>query len=267
MRSLIGWSVAGAVVAAAMLAGGYQLGRLGNVPEKADGGTPVVQDRGEIERIVRDYLVRNPEIVVEMQAALEAKETEQKRQAAMAAIKSSSDEIFRSTADAVVGNPNGKTTVVEFYDYNCGFCKRALGDMQALTKADPELRFVLKELPILGPESQQAHVVSQAFHRLMPAKYGEFHTKLLGSEGRATEESAVQLALELGADEAALRAEMAKPDIATAFQKSYELAEKLAITGTPTYVVGDEVVFGAMGQEVLSQKIAEARAQCQTGAC
>lgn len=270
MRSLIGWGVGGTAVALAMLAGGYQLGRMGvdapSSPAAAQADAPV-RDRQDIERVVRDYLVANPEIIVEMQAALEAKETESKRLAALDAIKASGDDIFRSPADAVVGNPNGKTTIVEFYDYNCGFCKRALDDMQALVQADPDLRFVLKELPILGPDSQKAHVVSQAFHRLMPEKYAEFHRQLLGAESRATEETAIQLAVSLGADEAALRAEMGKPEIIAAFQKTFELADKLAITGTPSYVVGDEVVFGAMGQQVLTEKIATARAQCQTAAC
>lgn len=269
MRGLIGWGVAGGLVALAMLAGGYQLGRSASAGvETVAVETPApALDRTQVEGIVRDYLVKNPEIVVEMQAALEAKETEQKRVAALGAIKSSADDIYRSSADAVIGNPNGKTTIVEFYDYNCGFCKRALPDMQALTAADPDLRFVLKEFPILGPDSQRAHIVSQAFHRLMPAKYTEFHVALLGSEGRATEDTAIQLAVSLGADEAALRAEMAKPEIMATFQKSFELAEKLAITGTPSYVIGDEVVFGAMGEQVLTEKIAAARAQCQTAAC
>ena len=152
--------------------------------------------------------------------------------------------------------PNGKVTIVEFYDYNCGYCKRAIEDMQALTAADPDLRFVLKEFPILGPDSQKASVVSMAFHTLMPEKYGEFHNQLLGGQGRASEASAIKIALSLGADEAKLREEMKNPAITEAFAKTYDLANKLAITGTPSYVVGNEVVFGALGQEVLAEKIA-----------
>jgi protein-disulfide isomerase len=131
--------------------------------------------------------------------------------------------------------------------------------MLALTSADPDLRFVLKEFPILGPDSTKAHVVSMAFRTLMPEKYGDFHNQLLGGQGRASEATAMKIALALGADETKLREEMKNPAINAAFEKTYELANKLAITGTPSYVVGNEVVFGALGQEVLAQKITEAR--------
>ena len=105
--------------------------------------------------------------------------------------------------------------------------------MQALTEADPDLRFVLKEFPILGPDSQKASVVSMAFRMLMPEKYGEFHNQLLGGQGRASEAAAIKIALSLGADEATLREEMKNPAITEAFAKTYDLANKLAITGTP----------------------------------
>jgi protein-disulfide isomerase len=138
--------------------------------------------------------------------------------------------------------------------------------MRNLTAADPDLRFVLKEFPILGPDSQKAHVVSMAFHKLMPEKYGEFHNRLLGGQGRAGEASAIKVALSLGADEAKLREVMKDPAIQAAFEKTYDLANRLAITGTPSYVVGDEVVFGALGQDVLAQKIAAAKA-CGDATC
>lgn len=134
----------------------------------------------------------------------------------------------------------------------------------ALTAADPELRFVLKEFPILGPDSQKAHVVSMAFRALMPEKYDEFHNQLLGGSGRASEASAMKIALALGADEARLREEMKDPAIIEAFEKTYDLANRLSITGTPSYVVGSEVVFGALGQEVLSEKIALAKSCADT---
>ena len=139
--------------------------------------------------------------------------------------------------------------------------------MQALTAADPDLRFVLKEFPILGPDSQKASVVSMAFHKLMPEKYGEFHNQLLGGHGRAGEASAIKIAVSLGADEAKLREAMKDPEINDIFNETYELANKLAITGTPSYVIGNEVVFGAQGRDVLDQKLAIVKAACATAAC
>lgn len=266
MSKAIWLSATGIAVAAGMLAAGYIAGR----PEAAianDAGseTAVVAssengvNRVEIENIIRDYLVKNPDLLLDMQQALETKQRDEQRIANLEVIKSAKDEIFNAAYDGVVGNPDGKTTIVEFYDYNCGFCKRAREDMLGLTAADPDLRFVLKEFPILGPDSTKAHIVSMAFRTLMPEKYGEFHNQLLGGQGRATEAAAIKIALSLGADEAKLREEMKNPAINAAFEKTYDLANRLAITGTPSYVVGNEVVFGALGQEVLAQKIAEAR--------
>ncbi|MET3660158.1 DsbA family protein [Aquamicrobium ahrensii] len=216
-------------------------------------------DRTAIENIVREYLLANPEILLEAQDALEAKQQEQQRLVHLDTIKQNKDAIFNSSFDGVVGNPDGKITIVEFYDYNCGYCKRAMDDMDALTKADPELRFVLKEFPILSADSQKASIVSMAFHLMQPEKYGEFHRALMATEGRATEDEAIRIAVSLGADEAELREKMKDPSIPQALSATYELATKLSVTGTPSYVVGEEVVFGALGKEVLAGKIAAAR--------
>lgn len=264
----------GAVAGLAMLAVGFAAGNV--VPASAESAPAALDtmkvaaadagaasgrlDRTEVEGIVRDYLLKNPEILLEVQDALETKQKEEQKLASQGVIRNQKDEIFNSAYDGIVGNPDGKVTIVEFYDYNCGFCKRAIEDMQALTKQDGDLRFVLKEFPILGPDSQKASVVSMAFHKMMPQKYREFHTELLGGEGRATEAKAIKIALSLGADEAKLREHMKDPDIPDAISKTYDLANKLTITGTPSYVVGNEVIFGALGQQVLAEKIAAAKA-------
>ncbi|UUP19577.1 DsbA family protein [Nitratireductor thuwali] len=211
--------------------------------------------RDEVGQIVRDYLLENPEILIEMQTILEARQKQEQQAAQEEIIAQSSTTLFDSGYDGIVGNPDGDVTVVEFFDYNCGYCKRALADMEALVEENPNLRFVLKEFPILGPDSQKAHIVSMAFRKLMPEKYGEFHAQLLGSTGRADEASAIQIAVGLGADEAALREAMKDDAILAAISETYELANKLQITGTPSYVVGKELVFGAQGKDALSEKI------------
>ncbi len=265
MTKSILFGASGIAVAFAMLAFGYTAGnvapaRAQEMPQTAQPGAPL--DKTAIEQIVHDYLLANPEILEEMQASLDGKRKEEQRVAQIEIIQSNKEEIFNASYDGVVGNPSGKITIVEFYDYNCGFCKRALEDMQALTQENPDLRFVLKEFPILGPDSQKAHVVASAFQRLMPDKFEDFHNQLLGSQSRAGEASAMKIALSLGADEAKLREEMKNEEITENFGKTYDLANKLQITGTPSYVVGDEVVFGALGKEVLNEKIAAARAAC-----
>ena len=222
-------------------------------------------DKAEIEKIVREYLLANPEILVEVQDALTAKREKQEKITRDKAITASGDAIFSASADAVIGNPKGDVTVVEFYDYNCGYCKRALNDMDAMVKADPNLRFVLKEYPILGEDSLKAHVVAQAFKKLMPDKYADFHRTLLTGE-RATEDSAIAVATQLGANEAELRKGMTDPAISVLFDQNHQLATALNITGTPSYVIKDDVVFGAMGADVLSGKVANVR-KCQKTVC
>ncbi|GGA53831.1 DSBA oxidoreductase [Nitratireductor aestuarii] len=215
--------------------------------------------RAEIETIVREYLIKNPEVMLEVQASLQAKQQEAQKKAAQEAIALVGDEIFNSEADGIIGNPEGDVTIVEFFDYNCGFCKRAISDMDNLVKQDPNLRFVLKEFPILSEDSHKAATVSMAVHMIAPDKYAEFHRTLLGAQERATEESAVKVALNLGIDETALRNKMQDPTINDRFRSTYALAEQLQITGTPGYVVGQEIVSGAMGEQVLREKIAAAR--------
>lgn len=224
------------------------------------------ENKAAIETIIRDYILANPEIIQEAQQALEAKQAEAQRVAQKETIENASKDIFNASHDAIVGNPNGNVTVVEFYDYNCGFCKRALSDMDAMIKADPNLRFVLKEFPILGEDSQRAHIVAQAFMRLMPEKYAEFHRTLLTGKGRADEARAVELAVSLGADETKLREAMKDPAIIEGFRTTFQLADQLAITGTPSYVIGDEVVFGALGADTLTKKVTNMRA-CKSTQC
>lgn len=220
----------------------------------------------EFGAFIREYLMANPEILDEMQAALEAKKQDEQSKVAQAAISSNKDAIFNEKSDIVIGNPKGDVSIVEFFDYNCGFCKRAMSDMTNIVEQDPNVRFVLKEFPILGPDSLAAHRVSMAFRKMMPEKYREFHLELLGGDVHATEAHAIDIATSLGADEAKLREGMKDPSVDASIKQAYTLANELGISGTPSYVVGDEAVFGAMGADVLLEKIANVRA-CKSTTC
>ncbi|GAA4533902.1 DsbA family protein [Chelativorans composti] len=232
----------------------------------ASGSTAALADdaktgftRSEIEDIVKDYLLRNPEILLQVQVALQTKQEEAQRQAARDAISLNAEELFHAADDAVIGNPEGDVTVVEFFDYNCGFCRRALADMDNLVSKDKNLRFVLKEFPILSEDSHKAHVVAIAVNLIAPEKYAEFHRKLLGSNERATEDSAIKVATSLGVDEKELRKAMQDPRVDQKLRSNYQLAEQLQLSGTPGYVIGNEIVPGAMGEEFLREKIAAVR--------
>ena len=266
MRTAL-FTTCGAAIALGAAALGIMAGdRISIADERTQTATPSGQadaarnwSKSDIEGIVRDYLVEHPELLIDMQTALQEKQEKEQQLAQAGTIEQASAEIFDSRNDAVMGNPDGDVTMVEFFDYNCGFCKRALPDMEKLIKTDPNLRFVLKEFPVLGPDSQRAHIVAMAFKSLEPDKYTQFHEQLLGSESRATEESAMKVAMSLGADEAALRKAMKSPEIEDVISQNYQLANQLQITGTPSYVIGNEVIAGALGSDVLEEKINAAR--------
>ncbi|WP_307233338.1 DsbA family protein [Pararhizobium capsulatum] len=217
------------------------------------------KQKKEMGEFIREYLVANPEILLEAQQSLKKKQQDEQLRQAEVAISENQQTIFKSVHDVTLGNPKGDVTIVEFYDYNCGYCKRALADMETILANDKNVRFVLKELPILGPDSLAAHKVSAAFRQVAPEKYGEFHRALLGGEDRATEETAIAVAGRLGVSEADLRAKMETDAHDAAVKESYTLANNLGITGTPSYVVGNEAVFGAVGAEELETKVTNMR--------
>ncbi|MQB43403.1 DsbA family protein [Rhizobium sp. ICMP 5592] len=217
------------------------------------------QQKKEFGEFIKEYLVEHPEVLLDAQAALEKKQDAARLAQSSQAVTQNKDAIFNSKNDVSIGNPKGDITVVEFFDYNCTYCRHALSDMDTLLKQDTNVRFVLKEFPILGPDSVAASRVSDAFRKLAPEKYAAFHRALLGSDGRASEDSAIEVAGSLGVSEAAIRAEMAKSPNTDSVKATYQLATDLNVTGTPAYVIGNETISGAIGLEAIQQKIANVR--------
>ncbi|MEZ5789228.1 MAG: DsbA family protein, partial [Xanthobacteraceae bacterium] len=213
--------------------------------------------RSEIENIVREYLLRKPELLEEVLAELEKRRSAAEAEKAKAAVKNNATLLFNAPDQIVLGNPHGDVTVVEFFDYNCGFCKRALGDLVELIKEDPKLRVVLKEFPVLGQGSVEAAQVSLAaqLQDKDPKKYFDFHQKLLTQRGQADKARALAVAKEVGYDVARIQRDMGGDSVRAAINESLKLAEALGLNGTPSYVVGDEVVIGAVGHDALKQKV------------
>ncbi|MCA1366204.1 DsbA family protein [Bradyrhizobium sp. BRP14] len=224
------------------------------------------KQKEEFGAFIKEYLLANPEIMLEVQEALSTKQRAKQQEAAQAAIANNKEAIFNSSYDVALGNPEGDVTIVEFFDYNCGYCKRALSDMDEILAKDKNVRFVLKELPILGPDSLAAHKVSAAFRAIAPEKYGDFHRALLGGEERATEETAIAVAAKLGVTEEQLREKMEDAPYDAAVREAYTLANDLGITGTPSYVVGNEAVFGAVGVTEIATKVSNMR-ECGKTIC
>ncbi len=220
----------------------------------------------EMGAFIREYLIQNPEVMIEVQNALEAKQQAQRTDQSTKAVAANKDEIFSSPNDIVLGNPKGDVTVVEFFDYNCGYCKRAMSDMDDILEKDKNIRFVLKEFPILGPDSLAAHKVADAVRILAPEKYPEFHRELLVGQEHASEATAISVATELGVDETQIRKTMTEKPNDDIVRQAYQLANAIGITGTPTYVVGDEAVFGAVGLQQIEEKVGNVRS-CGKASC
>ena len=216
--------------------------------------------RGEIEQIIKEYLVNHPEVLEEASAELEKRKQLAEAEKAKTEIKNHSDVIFNSPHQVTVGNQKGDVTLVEFFDYNCGYCKRALADLTSIMKDDSKLRVVLKEFPVLGPGSVEAARVAVAV-RMQDSgkKYFDFHQRLLGGRGQADKARALQAAKEAGFDMARIEKDMASDEVRTSIEENMRIAETLGLNGTPSYVVGSEVVVGAVGLDALRQKVNVAR--------
>lgn len=213
--------------------------------------------RGEIEKIIKDYLVKHPEVLEEASAELDKRKQAAEAEKAKTAIKNHSAALFDSPHQVTVGNAKGDVTLVEFFDYNCGYCKRALPDMLGLLKTDPNLKFVLKEFPVLGEGSvDAAHVaVAVRMQDSTGKKYIEFHQKLLGGRGPVDKMRALAVAKEVGLDMARIEKDMSSDEVKTTIDENMKLADALGVNGTPSYVVGHEVVMGAVGLDALREKI------------
>jgi len=217
--------------------------------------------RVEIEKIIREYLLKNPELLQDVMAELEKKQAAAEAEKHKAAIKEHAKALFSSPRQVTLGNPQGDVTFVEFFDYNCGYCKRAMADMLDLMKDDSKLKVVLKEFPVLGPGSQEAAYVAVAVRMQDPTgkKYLEFHQKLLGGRGQADKAHALAVAKDIGLDMARIERDMASEEAKRSIEESFKLAEQLGLNGTPSYVIGNEVVVGAVGGPALKAKVNLAR--------
>jgi len=222
------------------------------------------EQRKDIEAIIKDYLLNNPEIMLEVQAALEVKMEKVQAEKTAAALKSHAAEIFRPQFSPVIGNAKGDVTIVEFFDYNCGYCKKALADVAQLVEQEKNVKVILKELPILAKGSEEAAKVALAAK--MQGKYWEFHRAMLTSPGQANEASALRVAEKVGLDVAKLKKDMSSAEVNKELEDTRALAEKLQVRGTPFFMIADRIIPGAPGDLLaqMTKLVAEVR---QEGGC
>ena len=223
--------------------------------------------RGDIEAIVRNYLIAHPEVLEEAMAELSKRQSAAETAKHQAAVANNSDAIFNSPRNVTVGNKDGDVTFVEFFDYNCGYCKRAMMDMMELMKSDPKLKVVLKEFPVLSAGSVEAAQVGVAVRMQDPTgkKYLDFHQKLLTGRGAADKARAMAVAKEVGLDMAKLEKDLGSAEVRNTLEENFKLAEKLGLNGTPSYVIGSNVVIGAVGIDKLRENVNTAR--CGKATC
>ena len=251
MKHTILWTLAALVVTASVVGQGRA-----ETPAAPD------LDKGAIERIVRDYLLENPEVIEEAIGLLRAKQQAEERARAKVAILENGEALRAHPMSPVSGNTDGDVTVVEFFDYQCGYCKRALKTMEDLLETDRNVRIVWKEFPILGPVSVFAARASMAAER--QGRYLPFHLALM-REPKLTEEKVLELAGRTGLDMKRLRRDMQDPAIEDYLDETRALAQALGIGGTPAFLIGETLVPGIIDSARMKELVAAERSGADRG--
>jgi protein-disulfide isomerase len=218
--------------------------------------------KSEIEGFIKGYLMEHPEIIRDAMQELDRRQAEEEAKAQETAIKDNAPAIYRTSHDLVGGNPDGKVTVVEFFDYNCAYCKRAFKDVMSIIDKDKDVRLVMKEFPILGPGSTYAARAALASRE--QGKYWPFHLALLGHNGHLEEETVNRIAKEQGLDVDKLHKDMEAATISEAIQQNMALAETLKINGTPAFIIDQTLIPGAIGYAGLAGAVDKVR---KAGGC
>ena len=231
---------------------------LGAAPAVADGFS--AQQRGELGPLIKDYLMTHPEVLRDAITELDNREKQAEADGRKKALSEIGAKLASEPDSLVIGNPDGKVTLVEFFDYNCGYCKKAIADLDNLMKANKDLKIVLRDFPILSAGSVDAALVALAAHEQFTGdKYWEYHRKLLGTRAAVGKDQALAVAQSMGADMDRLKKDASDPKTRAAIQQSLTDAQALNLNGTPSYIVGDEAIVGAQGFDEIEKRIENMR--------
>ncbi|HXV24418.1 MAG TPA: DsbA family protein [Alphaproteobacteria bacterium] len=215
------------------------------------------EQKQAVEGIVRDYLLSNPEIVRDALIELQRRQEERNQVARQDAIGELHDYVATLPPDFTKGDSKAETPVIEFFDYRCPYCKSVAARIDRVVEEDKGVRIVLIEFPILGEDSvfaSRAAIASRA-----QGKYMEFHNALMSHRGNLDQQSTLKVAKDIGIDVEKLKADMEAPEVEALIRRHHEFAEKLGVTGTPAFVIGQEMVPGAIDIDTLRAKIERAR--------
>lgn len=246
------------VLAAILLAGSSQAFAQTQVAPSSTPSPSAETERERIETIVHDYLLKNPAIIREAMLALQVKEERDRQELAAKNLRAVESNLYEDAEAPVAGNPKADISIVVFFDYNCGYCKKTLPDLESLLAKDPLIRIIYKEFPILGPESEVAARAALAADR--QGKYAAFHHELILA-GQLDTLAIKNISQRLGLDYLKLQKDMADPKIADILARNMKLAASLEINGTPGYVVGEQIIPGAIDMNSLAKIVSEERAK------
>ncbi|MBV1887629.1 MAG: DsbA family protein [Parvibaculaceae bacterium] len=226
------------------------------------GDTFSPSEKRALKELIRTYLLEEPEVLLEAMEALENKNADATAEQAQTAILSNWDTLTKSPRSFVGGNPNGDVSIVEFFDYNCGYCKQAMDAVMEVVEADGNIRLVLKEFPILSESSTIASEMAVAALKQGNDKYLTFHKLLMENKGKLTDDKLTDLATESGLNLVQLQKDMKADDVQATIEESYNLARAIGVRGTPGFVIGEKLYPGAASVETLKKIVADARRSC-----
>jgi protein-disulfide isomerase len=212
--------------------------------------------KSAIEKIIKDYVLKNPEVLRDALTELELREKTAEMDARNKIITNLDGPLYVSDAQEIVGNAKGKLILVEFFDYNCGYCKKTLGDIVQLMKDYPDLRVILKDYPILSDKSVDAATIALAVRKQFSGdKFWDFHQRLLSSRGPVGRDEALAIAKDMGADMDRLTKDAGGADIKKGLEENDHLGQALLLNGTPSFIIGQEPIVGAIGYDAMKGKL------------
>ncbi len=227
---------------------------IGFAPAQAADPAPVLT-KEQVQQIVHDYIMDNPKLIME---SVDAYQHKTEAAHASEGLKKNKDILTKDSTSPEAGNPKGDVTIVEFFDYNCHFCKGAFPAVQSLLEKDKNIRVVFKEFPILGPSSEVASKWALAAQK--QKKYYEFHAAMMNNKEQITDELLEKVAKGVGMDVSKARMDTSSPDVLAQLEKNRVLAGELDIQGTPAFIIGDNVSRGAVPEDIMEQQISDIRA-------
>lgn len=244
--------LAGAAVVALVTAGIFLI-------PKNESATAAGVDRAEVESIVKEYILNNPDVLVESLNKYQEKQQQDQMANAKKSVEAAQEDIKKNKTSPFAGNEDGDVTVVEFFDYNCHFCQQAFPSVSKLLEADKKVKVVFKELPILGPTSETAARAALAVHFIDNSKYMDFHSKMMDFKGPKTDEVIFNAVKEIGLDPEKVKEEMKSDRVTKEINDVRGFAKSINVNGTPAFIVGKQFIPGAIDPEGMKKAVEQAR--------